>query len=890
MGKSGVMYQAVDNLMGAGTPVLAFRVDRLEPTQLPDKVGEQLGLPGSPANVLAAIARGSYCVLVIDQLDALSLASGRNTESFDCINEIMRQAQAHSKMRILIACRKFDLDNDYRLRQLTDSDGIAEAVTVGRLPQQNVCVAVSGFGLDASLLNARQLDLLSIPLHLKLLSELVADEEIRALDFETAQDLYRKFWEYKQRVIERERLRRPVQWAKVIYALCDHMNESQTLSAPEFVLDEWSSDAEAMVSENVLVRENNRYSFFHEGFFDYSYARRFAGSGQSLLSLLLSGEQRLFRRAQVRQILLYQRDAEFERYIANLKEILASSDVRFHIKQVAFALLADVSQPVEEEWDVLSRFVGGDFNDAMTRHAWTALHRPSWFQLLDSLGLVQQWLRDSDEEFIDRIVLLFESLQGQYPDRVAEIMEPYVRMSERWNSRLMNLAQWADWSGGRRFLELMLRLIDEGILDDASGPLAVNGDFWSLLYTLQSKQPSWGCEVVGHYFNRRHRLSRDAGESDPFDHNDGTIPDSQSSERILLEIANNAPRSFVQEILPFMQKVIEDTAETDSDGLQLDPNWSHRIFQSVYGIGPALLYAMEIALSKLAVEDTELYRSVIEPMLDSPFETVQYLLIRSLASNGYCFADEGIDHLCQKPGHLKIGYTSDSFGATRQLIKSTSPHCSDDKLNQLETLLLGYFPEWEKSTSGRRYYGHAQFTLLSGIVATRRSREAERRLEELRRKFGRQEPEGPRPMIVEAVRSPIPDDAAEKMTDEQWLTAIRQHDSDGHWVGQDGHFVGGAVELSRVLENQVKQEPERFAELVLRFPDYANPHYFEAVLRGISDANLDAEVVLRVCERCHGIDGNPVGRAICAPIANLGQVEIPSSALDLVAWYVTEDP
>ena len=47
---------------------------------------------------------------------------------------------------------------------------------------------------------------------------------------------------------------------------------------------------------------------------------------------------------------------------------------------------------------------------------------------------------------------------------------------------------------------------------------------------------------------------------------------------------------------------------------------------------------------------------------------------------------------------------------------------------------------------------------------------------------------------------------------------------------------------------------ERFAELVLAFPDDANPSYFEAVLRGISDANLDLEAVVRVCERCHRIE------------------------------------
>ena len=319
--------------------------------------------------------------------------------------EIIRQAQAHPNMRVLLACRKFDIENDYRLRGLTDSDGVAETVPVERLAHETVREVVARFGLNADSLNCNQLNLLSVPLHLKLLSELAADEEINALNFETAQDLYARFWEYKQRVI-RGRLGRPVQWTQVVYAMCDYMHNRQTLSTPEVVVEDWSSDTDAMVSENILVLENQRYSFFHEGFFDYAFARRFAGGSQSLLGLMQSGEQRLFLRAQVRQILLYLRDTEFDRYIANLEETLSSSDVRFHIKQVILALLADLSEPAREEWDVLSTFAGRDFNDPLTRQSWLAVRRPSWFRLVDSLGLVQQWLDDADDAFVDQNVLL----------------------------------------------------------------------------------------------------------------------------------------------------------------------------------------------------------------------------------------------------------------------------------------------------------------------------------------------------------------------------------------------------------------------------------------------------------------------------------------------------
>jgi hypothetical protein len=281
VGKSGVILQVVESLQNQGIPLIAFRVDRLEPTLLPSDVGRQLdrGLPDSPANVLAAIAQGRDCVLVIDQLDATSLASGRHPQFFDCVSEILQQAQAHPRMRLLLACRKFDVDNDSRLRRLSGETGIVKTVPVNQLSHTTVREVVADLGLDASRLDSKQLELLSIPLHLSLLAEIAASTSIDVLDFKTAKDLYDRFWDYKQEVI-RARLGRSVQWTRVVDALCDYISERQILSVPVDTVDDYADDAQAMASEHVLIRDGQRYSLFHEGFFDYAFARRFAAAAQ----------------------------------------------------------------------------------------------------------------------------------------------------------------------------------------------------------------------------------------------------------------------------------------------------------------------------------------------------------------------------------------------------------------------------------------------------------------------------------------------------------------------------------------------------------------------------------------------------------------------------------
>ena len=896
VGKSGVMFQVVDGLVEAGVPVVAFRVDWLESTHLPDNVGAQIGLPGSPARVLAAVAKGRDCVLVIDQVDAVSLASGRNTNLFECIREILTQTEAFPNMAILMACRKFDLENDGRLRQLTASDGIAKPVTVSRLSEETVRSVLSALGINAASMREKQLELLSVPLHLKLLSDLPLDEDVRTLNFGSAQDLYAKFWQYKEQVL-RERLGRPPQWAKVIDSLCGYMHENQILSVPEAVVDEWIADAEAMSSENVILRNNNRFSFFHEGFFDYSYARSFSSGVETLLELLTRDEQGLFRRTQVRQILLYMREVDWDRYLRDLKEVLHSDGVRFHIKQVIFGLLADLSEPTIEEWNILSAFDLEDRDDSTSRQLWALVRRSTpWFQLVDSLGLVEQWLEALNEDLVDRTVRILPSVQRGLPDRMAELLIPYVGRSARWNERLSWLAPLTDWSNGRSYFEFILRLIDEGVLDEAVDPVEANNEFWSLLSHCGRRQPAWACEVIGHYHMRRRELSRKAGHTNPFDHSSGTILLNGFYRDIISVCANGAPKEFAREVLPFICMVIDDTGSTKSEGLEVDQVWSRRVLPSGYSAASVVLEGVKTALSKLASLEPEEFRSLIEPIKESPSETIQYLLVCAFSSNTALFGDEGLSHLCVRPERLNVGHLSDRRWGVRRLIEVAAPHASPEGLESMESVLLGFYPEWEMSESGRSRYGAAQYALLGGIPLNLRSDAANSRLQELDLVFPGEEPSAPSSTrVMRRVRSPISEVDAATMTDDQWLSEMPKYDDDSTGVGRvrfghDGEPIGGAEELSRVLEQEVKRNPGRFAELVTKFSDDLGPSYFEGVLRALSGADLDLDVVARVCERCHQIPGRPVGREISDLIAASGGGHLPPTLMDLLAWYATKHP
>jgi hypothetical protein len=917
VGKSGVMLQICDEVAQQELPFLAFRIDRLEPTLLPDKVGEQLGLPGSPANVLAAIAQKRECVLIIDQLDAVSLASGRNSQFFYCVFEIIKQVQAHPNMRLVLACRKFDLDNDHRLRSLTAQDGVAETVQINRLPHTTVKEVISTkLKLDATCFNERQLDLLSVPLHLNLLAEIAKNSEIDTLDFNTAKDLYDQFWDRKKALI-RERCGDSVRWVEVIDKLCDYMSRKQTLSAPKTILDDsnLADDAQTMASEHVLVWSDSRIQFFHESFFDYAFARRFEAIGQTLLTFLLESEQHLFRRAQIRQILHHQRESDFDGYLSNLNELLNSPKIRFHLKQTAFLLLAALNNPTEREWETISQLITGS-QEPLAEQAWKVLRISiNWFNLLDSLGVVRQWLASSDSGKIEQTISLLAIFQNQLPDRIIELLEPYLDKSEEWQKRLNSFFTrgYVKPGASRKFFELFLCFIQRGIFDHPQGLNDYEHDFWFGISSLSEMHPDWACEAIACYFNHHLELSVAAGQPNLFDYDSGSIPRSSNDDGSLHNSARKAPEKFIETLLPFMFSVIEANAEQSGEPPWQDPIWDDRIYGEGHTIQSKLLHEMEIALSHMSVNSTEAFSDLVEQkLLESDFKTIQYLLIRAYTANAKRYADEAIDYLCQNQNRLEPEYSSCQgnanaapFWATYQLLKEVTLYCSEDNLTRLENVILNYYTSWEKSVHGRQERGYTQLFLLEALNPLKRSRTSTCRLQEWKRKFislnwlnssGNLDiPEQWDILDTDdyLVKSPISNLAASKMTDRQWLKAIMRYSNNNvsfYKSDSFGRLTSGMSQLACVLEANVKIEPKRFANLVIQFPENSNTVYFNAVLRGLVDTEVDVNTAFRVSSHFHKLPSHSCGRQISELIGKLAHLAWSKEAFDIIIWYALTDP
>ena len=379
-GKSCILAQVCDAL-SAEMNVLAFKLDSLPECNSAAKLGSEIGLPCDPVTSMIEAAAGHRTVIVIDQLDAVSTVSARKTSTWDAFDEICRMASQHETVKVVVACRSFDLEQDHRLRRLDTKESGFVKIEVSKLNEAELRAALDIAGFADFKPDAAQIEILQLPLQLTLFLQ---GDPTRP--FSRVGELYDRYWDRKRQSV-REKHGDSDEWLRVVQSLCDWMSQNQSLTCPQDVVDQWQDLAQAMVSVHVIVHDGSSFRFFHESFFDYAFARCFCKSEVSLVTFLTKDntDQPLFRRAQVRQILGYRREHRFAEYLKDLHELLNSDSIRFHIRRMVAAGLRQIDTPTPEEMEILTPLL---FDHPLSGTiSWTLRSNVGWFDLLKSRGL-----------------------------------------------------------------------------------------------------------------------------------------------------------------------------------------------------------------------------------------------------------------------------------------------------------------------------------------------------------------------------------------------------------------------------------------------------------------------------------------------------------------------
>ena len=73
--------------------------------------------------------------------------------------------------------------------------------------------------------------------------------------------------------------------------------------------------------------------------------------------------------------------------------------------------------------------------------------------------------------------------------RISELLLKYRKPSERWNQYLRHVCRSGSAFHSRDMFNWFLSLIDDGTLDGARPGIAINDDWWGILYSMSEKRP-----------------------------------------------------------------------------------------------------------------------------------------------------------------------------------------------------------------------------------------------------------------------------------------------------------------------------------------------------------------------------------------------------------------
>ncbi|GAA1992844.1 hypothetical protein [Kitasatospora viridis] len=864
MGKSDLLGQVVEELttpsaVGTGPMpvVLAARLDRLA-GEFRDAagLGAVLGLPESPAVVLSRLAAGGPAVLVLDQVDAFSSISGRHPERFHAVTETLRQADAMG-VRVLLACRTFDFTEDDRMLGLAVPAVDSQPIDLGPLPVEDVERELAAADLTLTALPPTLRELVRAPLHLRMLVTLrQRGEDVGGIT--TRLHLFDRFFKNVIREVQQTSPGAPVEVATAV--LAQRLSDHQELTAPEARLSQYRTTVDQLISAGWLRKSEGRIGFAHEAFFDYAYAYHHASEERSLLDLLRSAEQHLFRRSQVRQILTLEREQDRNRYLSDLRDVLGAPDVRPHIKELVIAVVTSVPDPTPEEWKALTVLGDGRTEPLADRAHALAARSPVFGELLLTEGVVAGYLADPDTAGFG--AWLCQILVRNHPDQVAALLQPHAA-EPALAQRIIGVINLAPLADSDAVVELFETLITAGVTDDP------RHDVFTLLYATTDTAAASGARIAAAYMRRR--LDLHLAEQPPVataaDQEDEQRPDTQEPETgagsptapapasvqllgigrhtasdVIGKLAGQDPAAFVHHILPVVRaaSAATRTGQSAANG-ETDATFPYRPSQP-----PAVGSDNDVVLGHLtqalrtasAAGDAEAHAAVRE-MAASDLATEQVLAAAAFAVGHTDLLDDALTWLNEGPFAFTQGWLFHPSVFSAETLAHVCQHRTPEQTSTAQQRAASATNSAEER--GKIPKGTVARRLLAGIPAAQLTPETLQRRAELDTRLGAnktaaaagQPPTGFGGFMP--LRPPISLNDVENMADVELAQQLNNHTADGPAWQDNGQILGGAISVAEIVTTATERNPERFTALL----EGANPLpgiYTAAILRGLDKA------------------------------------------------------
>jgi hypothetical protein len=686
------------------------------------------------------------------------------------------------------------------------------------LTEADVTQVLSSHGIDVATLSRATSELLRIPLHLDVFMRLVRNAGASMTT--TATTLQALYTDLLTAIVlrplggsgptagERE---------AVLRAIVDDMSTHQRAAVPLETIRALGRAAEHAVqwlaSEGIVVVNADRATPFHQTFFDFLFARRFVGTGTSLVTFLLGSPQALRQRTELVQVLLYARGAAAEEYRSWRDELWDTPILRPHLRRLLRRLVGRLPDPSAEEIAFAATQLASP--DRAVAFLEACLGNPAWIGVIGS----ELAIALADERTRADVTAYAASIANEAPAEVAALMKPLLAQPTAQNSVWTVVAHLRDWDN-----PAMAELLAEAIA--ASGQA---GHFFHFR------------EVARHHPDVFLRIARTlldacardaANASGPgFNYLSGIFDRFVQTDfaEALMAVAQRHPTAFLDALLPWFIDVVNASANppNGTNAFRYDA-FAFTWRSSLDRMQTVIVNAVIAALRVEAADPPASFDTHIAQLSTSDLTTLQSV-VATVYTALPVRADDAVAFLVGDTRRLDLGSSDD---ISVEVIRSAATAVSDVAVAQLEQAILTYAPTWKpKKVEDLPWADLPQYRLLCAMPEHRLSAAGRKRLQELQRKH----PDAavvaaPPPVVmVRGESSPIAEDEARRMSDDDWLRALAKYAERTH------PLANSPRQLAEILQRLASADRPRFSALLDRVPDDIADEYVIALINGLGD-------------------------------------------------------
>lgn len=772
-------------------------------------------------------------LLIIDQLDIISMSRGLNTNSKSSLFTLLKKL--NKKIPFIITCREFDFKEDIEIKKfMDDEENEVSQIHLNNFTATQVNEYLEEIGVENNF-NIEQREILSNPFNLNILKNL--NEEKHDLKFKNLYELYNKYYSFKKKIIQSKF---PNTWNATFDKIFKVFEKNKEIYMKLDELDEYSEVIELMISEGIFIKSKRKIRFAHNKLLDFFFVKHFISSENNLYDYLINGPQDLFSRFIVRIVLNYEKEHDYSNYISEVKKILNEPKIRNHIKTIVLSILTNVEKVNKEGKIVRKLIIKND--SSINNIIWNNLYGSKvWYDYLDSKRIIDRLY--SDPKFENRIFRLLRNVTDK-TEKSGQFYLRHFNENEKINENAIHFLLLSNLKFESSFI-LLIRLFDENIIQnyvidenslfryfiENSLPTLTPTNAVKLIYSILNNiitNKNYSVEKILNYEFYNDDLS------------------------IFEKISENYFENYIKKIFPLIEKI---------SNLNIEQNNQQDCWIDLYDINnkkrfnDLIVSTLINSLYNLSIMELKEFKKYEKILQKSNFISSKYILLsiytknKELSENAFKFLFT-LEKIEINLLHREI----------LKLIENMDPNVL---INELEK-----FKEFGRNNFSRYDWEYSLYTALSEITP-----EYNEKLAHLKEKDSDKSKKE-----KNDIQHPNFKEEAKKYSDNEWIAVIKKNSD----PSLDDY---GIFDKANTFKYYVNKEPKRFIKLIERFSEDIHPYYYQAILRGIRNTSLSYKEVISACKICHELKDKPCGKEISELLPEFPE-EIDDDGINLIKYYI----